>query len=111
MKLSTLACLAAIGLIGPATLVVAAPSIPPTAQSQATGPRAGQPVVRGGEKRRRTSYAACNRASHQRSLRGGKRRRFLIRCKMGYERPRTPSAVQQSAPPPAPAPPPLERKP
>ena len=38
--------------------------------------------------RRRRSYAACNRASHQRGLRGGKRRRFLIRCRLGYERTR-----------------------
>jgi hypothetical protein len=37
-------------------------------------------------RRRRPSYAACNRASQRRSLRGGARRRFLIRCRLGYER-------------------------
>ncbi|AWB23994.1 hypothetical protein DA075_26490 [Methylobacterium currus] len=37
-------------------------------------------------RRRRPSYAACNRASQRRSLKGGARRRFLIRCRLGYER-------------------------
>ncbi len=37
-------------------------------------------------RRRRPSYAACNRASQRRSLHGGARRRFLIRCRLGYER-------------------------
>ncbi|GJD53285.1 hypothetical protein OPKNFCMD_6060 [Methylobacterium crusticola] len=36
--------------------------------------------------RRRPTYAACNRAAQRRSLRGGARRRFLIRCRLGYER-------------------------
>ncbi len=91
MKLTTLACLAALGLIGPATLAAAAP---PTAQGpQAAVGRAGAPTARGSD-RRRPSYAACNRASHQRGLRGGKRRRFLIRCKLGYDRPRTQQGVQ-----------------
>lgn len=120
MKLTTLACLAALGLIGPATLAAAAPAATPGAQAQPSLGRAGQPTVRSGDKRRR-SYAACNRASHSRALRGGKRRRFLIRCKLGYERPRTQPGVQQSPPAPAQmqaplsappsAPAPAERKP
>jgi hypothetical protein len=52
-----------------------------------------------GRDRRRPSYAACNRASHQRGYRGGRRRRFLIRCRLGYERPR----AQQHQTPAAPA--------
>ena len=54
----------------------------PPSVSRATPapPQAGR-----GEKRRR-SYASCNRDSHKRNLRGGARRRFLIRCKLGYER-------------------------
>ncbi|MFD1352603.1 serine/threonine protein kinase, partial [Methylorubrum suomiense] len=48
--------------------------------------------VRPGERRRRTSYAACNRESHRRNLYGGARRRFLIRCRLGYERRPGPAA-------------------
>lgn len=120
MKLTTLACFAALGLIGPAPLAAAAP---PAAQGpQAAVGRAGVPTARGSD-RRRPSYAACNRASHQRGLRGGKRRRFLIRCKLGYDRPRTQQGVQpgiqqapqQGAPPtvqpPKPAAVPAERRP
>ena len=121
MKLTTLACLAALCAIGPGTLAEAAPAAAPGAQA-AVG-RAGQPGIRASDKRRR-SYAACNRASHARALQGGRRRRFLIRCKLGYERPRTPAAAQQpplqqplqqqaptAAPAPAPVPAPGERKP
>ncbi|GAB6844935.1 hypothetical protein HNR00_000064 [Methylorubrum rhodinum] len=43
------------------------------------------PATRPGERRRRPSYAACNRESHRRNLYGGPRRRFLIRCRLGYE--------------------------
>jgi hypothetical protein len=43
------------------------------------------PAARPGERRRRPSYAACNRESHRRNLYGGPRRRFLIRCRLGYE--------------------------
>lgn len=119
MKLTTLACLAALGLIGPATLALAAPPAAPGSQAQPSLGRAGQqPATRGSDKRRR-SYAACNRASHARGLRGGKRRRFLIRCKLGYERPRSSSTVQPAALPQAPGPsqapnpatPPAERRP
>jgi hypothetical protein len=57
---------------------------------------ASAPVV--GRERRRRSYAACNRASHQRDYRGGRRRRFLIRCRLGYERTRLPSQHQAPTP-------------
>ncbi len=64
---------------------------PPNGRPRAPGPSAGG-----------RSYAACNRASHQRGLRGGKRRRFLIRCRLGYERthgqPAQPSAGQPVQP-------------
>ena len=98
MKLPALACLVALGLIGPASLAAAAPANETDVQAPAvaTG-RAGPAMLRGSDRRRR-SYAACNRASHQRALRGGRRRRFLIRCKLGYERPRNPQAVQPGAP-------------
>ncbi|SFV08649.1 hypothetical protein SAMN02799631_04746 [Methylobacterium sp. 174MFSha1.1] len=52
-----------------------APAARPAASERAATPR-----------RRRPSYAACNRASQRRSLKGGARRRFLIRCRLGYER-------------------------
>ncbi|MGX7707124.1 hypothetical protein [Methylobacterium sp. Gmos1] len=52
-----------------------APAARPAAPERAATPR-----------RRRPSYAACNRASQRRSLKGGARRRFLIRCRLGYER-------------------------
>lgn len=81
---------------------------PPAAEPQATQ-RGAAPATRGSDRRRRT-YAACNRASHQRNLQGGRRRRFLIRCRLGYERPRLPS-VQQPAAPPQPAANPPGRRP
>ncbi len=122
MKLATLACLSALCLL-PA-LAHAAPGDPATAEpprteqgtpapkaaparNEAPAPRgearteagrgekpAAAPAVSGRE-RRRPSYASCNRASHQRGYRGGRRRRFLIRCRLGYERPR---AAQHQAP-------------
>ncbi|KTS51348.1 serine/threonine protein kinase, partial [Methylobacterium indicum] len=52
-----------------------APSARPAPAERAATPR-----------RRRPTYAACNRASQRRSLKGGARRRFLIRCRLGYER-------------------------
>ncbi|MGY2048335.1 serine/threonine protein kinase [Methylobacterium sp. JK268] len=56
-----------------------------TTQAPAAAPRSeGRPAA--GRVRRRISYAACNRAALRRSLRGGARRRFLIRCRLGYER-------------------------
>ncbi|MFX7973220.1 hypothetical protein ABTK40_20690, partial [Acinetobacter baumannii] len=60
------------------------------------GEAAPRPAPSARAERRRRSYAACNRASHQRGLRGGKRRRFLIRCRLGYERTRG-QAVQAPA--------------
>lgn len=52
-----------------------APATRPAGTERAATPR-----------RRRPSYAACNRASQRRNLHGGARRRFLIRCRLGYER-------------------------
>jgi hypothetical protein len=111
MKLAMLACLAALCLTGP--LAHAAPGEPgkPAAPANAaqqpveaaaprapaaSGEAAPRPAPSTRAERRRRSYAACNRASHQRGLRGGKRRRFLIRCRLGYERTRG-QAVQPPA--------------
>ncbi len=127
MKLAMLACLAALCLTGrfahAAPGEQARPTLPATAPRPteaaaphpATGPgeaaapaqASPRPASAGRAERRRRSYAACNRASHQRGLRGGKRRRFLIRCRLGYERTRV-QAVQ-----PAPAGQPMQpaRKP
>lgn len=84
---------------GPAPQTQQAPQAQPQAQppAQPQAPQAGQArPAPGGTRaeRRRRSYASCNRASHQRGLHGGKRRRFLIRCRLGYERPRQPAAAQ-----------------
>lgn len=112
MKLAMLACLAALCLTGPIAHAApgepARPAQPATAphptEAAAPHPAAGpgeaaapaqtgpRPASSGRAERRRRSYAACNRASHQRGLRGGKRRRFLIRCRLGYERTRAQSA-------------------
>ncbi|MCJ2011684.1 hypothetical protein [Methylobacterium sp. J-076] len=128
MKLATLACLAALCMTAPLP-VLAAPGEPAAAEQTHREPAAAPqkpaaakpepasargepkadaaraerpgaaPVVVVGRDRRRRSYAACNRASHQRGLRGGKRRRFLIRCRLGYERTRTPQHQTPAAPP------------
>ena len=58
---------------------------PPPSQTAPAARPAGQ-GVRASERRRRISYAACNRESHRRRLSGGARRRFLVRCRLGYER-------------------------
>lgn len=78
----------------------AQPAAAQNAAPQAVPPAAGRPAgaVRGAERRRRT-YASCNRLSQARGLRGGVRRRFLIRCKLGYERPKP---VQPALPQPQP---------
>ena len=74
----------------------------PAGASQAVGTAGGRGAAQVGRPRRR-SYAACNRISHTRGLRGGARRRFLVRCKLGYDRPRTgqpqehPTAVRKAA--------------
>ncbi|QGY04289.1 hypothetical protein MMSR116_22075 [Methylobacterium mesophilicum SR1.6/6] len=123
MKLAMLACLAALCLIGPSAHAApgdapkpaapAHPAAPAEAGSpqpagtpgEATAPTQAAPraAASGRAERRRRSYAACNRASHQRGLRGGKRRRFLIRCRLGYERTRSqagqPAAVGQPTQP------------
>lgn len=121
MKLATLACLAALCLTAPLAEAApgdGAPAPQKPAATKAEAPKgeaakaetpatraeprpAGAPVV--GRDKRRRSYAACNRASHQRGYRGGKRRRFLIRCRLGYERTRHPQQ-QQQVPAAAPAP-------
>ncbi|KAA0123905.1 hypothetical protein CIW48_10480 [Methylobacterium sp. P1-11] len=119
MKLATLACLAALCLTGP--IAHAAPgeaakpapatngvhpaeAAPPhsaaTPGASAAPAQAGpRPANSARAERRRRSYAACNRASHQRGLRGGKRRRFLIRCRLGYERTRVPGGQPAAAAP------------
>jgi hypothetical protein len=105
MKLAMLACLAALCLAGPIAHAAPgetskpaqpAPGAKPVETAMphsAAAPGEAAPAqARQGTsarvERRRRSYAACNRASHQRGLRGGKRRRFLIRCRLGYERTR-----------------------
>ncbi|UGB26413.1 serine/threonine protein kinase [Methylorubrum sp. B1-46] len=61
------------------------PSAAPPSQA-AQAPRSQGQGMRAAERRRRISYAACNRESHRRKLSGGARRRFLVRCRLGYER-------------------------
>lgn len=56
------------------------------AEGTAPGARPSNPERTTTHRRRRPSYAACNRASQRRNLHGGARRRFLIRCRLGYER-------------------------
>lgn len=58
----------------------------PSPSQAAPAARPPGPGVRASERRRRISYAACNRESHRRRLSGGARRRFLVRCRLGYER-------------------------
>ncbi|MHB2207118.1 hypothetical protein [Methylobacterium sp. CM6257] len=117
MKLAMLACLAALCLAAPVARAAPgeqAKSAPPaSAPPSAEAPRpagspaepaavaqpAPRPTGSARAERRRRSYAACNRASHQRGLRGGKRRRFLIRCRLGYERTRVPPAQPSAAGP------------
>lgn len=120
MKSATVACSLILGLLA----LVAAPTLAsrPQAQTnepaglqrpgtdQTPQPAAGQAPTsqtapapaprasgtgRAGERRRR-SYASCNRLSQARGLHGGVRRRFLIRCRLGYERPK---AAQPQTPP------------
>ena len=119
MKLAMLACLAALCLTGPIAHAApgettrAAPTAngthppetatPHPAPAPAPGAAPAQAAPRTANsaraERRRRSYAACNRASHQRGLRGGKRRRFLIRCRLGYERTRVPGGQPAAAAP------------
>ena len=60
------------------------PAAPPAQAAPAA--RSPSQGARAAERRRRISYAACNRESHRRKLSGGARRRFLVRCRLGYER-------------------------
>ena len=119
MKLAMLACLAALCLTGPIAHAApgettrAAPTAngthppetatphpaPAPAPGAAPAQAAPRTANRARAERRRRSYAACNRASHQRGLRGGKRRRFLIRCRLGYERTRIPGGQPAAAAP------------
>lgn len=94
VTLSFLALAGLLCLVGPVTAAPPAEGTPsqtpsPAAAPQTTpvaAPRAPSPGARALERRRRTSYAACNRESHRRRLSGGARRRFLVRCRLGYER-------------------------
>lgn len=123
MKLAMLACLAALCLAGTTAHAASGEAAKPAPAANGTHPvetspqhpaatpgaaatpaqAAPRPSTNARAERRRRSYAACNRASHQRGLRGGKRRRFLIRCRLGYERTRLPvgqpAAVGQPAQP------------
>ncbi len=65
-------------------------------QATPAGSVAGRPA--GARRRPKVSYAACNRQAHTRGLRGGARRRFLIRCKLGYETPRPPQVAPSRQP-------------
>ena len=111
LALLALAALGAGPSLGPALAQPASPAqtrqappapavAPPPAPAQrAAPPAAGTAGGRGAAqigRSRRPSYASCNRASHARGLRGGARRRFLVRCKLGYDRPR--SGQPQAAP-------------
>lgn len=101
MKPAMLACLAILLLVPGAALSRAVDTPRQPGTSQKAAPAAdGAPAPRAGERRRRTSYARCNRTAHERGLRGGVRRRFMIRCRLGYEKPRQPSQTQQAAPQP-----------
>ncbi|MGU3416760.1 hypothetical protein [Methylobacterium sp. D54C] len=119
MKLAMLACLAALCLTGPIAHAApgettrAAPTANGTHPPETAAPHPAPVPTPGAApaqaaprtansaraERRRRSYAACNRASHQRGLRGGKRRRFLIRCRLGYERTRIPGGQPAAAAP------------
>ena len=103
--------LALAGLLGMSAAAVAAPAAAPTPRAAPASPAqpaaersAPAPRSAAGSRRRR-SYASCNRISHQRGLSGGVRRRFLIRCRLGYERrgagQAVPSQGQQLPPPPS----------
>ncbi|MER2267495.1 hypothetical protein [Methylobacterium oxalidis] len=123
-KRAALAHVAGLGLVGLACAVWPVAAAQPTVQPPAAAPArnanpapAAQPAAappgnaapRVGERRRRNSYAACNRVSNQRGLRGGPRRRFLIRCRLGYERTRPAQGAPAQNPQPPGAQPPARR--
>ena len=101
MRSATLMSLALAGWLGAAGPVAAAPldrgpgaaapAREPASPTPAAAPAPAAAGARPLDRRRRTSYAACNRESHRRNLYGGVRRRFLIRCRLGYERRAAPS--------------------
>ena len=100
MRLPTLMSLALAALLSGAVPALAAPPEGPPAEraagerpQPAATPAQSPAAARAGERRRRNSYAACNRESHRRNLYGGPRRRFLIRCRLGYELRRPGSAA------------------
>ncbi|WP_043749910.1 hypothetical protein [Methylobacterium nodulans] len=82
----------------------AAPATPPQAETTQAAPQPGtgpaaKPDGRGaGRAKRRITYAACNRAALRRNLKGGARRRFLIRCRLGYERIHQPGSPARTRP-------------
>jgi hypothetical protein len=76
----------------------AAPRQANPGQASGQAAQAPAPVRRGAGRRARVPYAVCNRQAHARGLRGGARRRFLIRCKLGYETPRPPQAAPARQP-------------
>ena len=112
MRTVTLVSVALIGLCCAAAPAGAAPppgapaqpqpqpqtSTPAPAQPNAVAQRPQNPGQRAAELRRRSSYAACNRESHRRKLSGGARRRFLVRCRLGYERRASPNAAPARKP-------------
>lgn len=99
MRHATLMSLALAALLGAAGPARAAPPERPPAAVSAAAQGGGQGgAARPFEKRRRNSYAACNRESHRRDLHGGPRRRFLIRCRLGYERRQNPSGGPAAGP-------------
>lgn len=113
MKPAMLAFLAML-LVAPSTAYPRAVEVRPAAPGGAPSPAQGQPQKpapakpapaadapqgqRAAERKRRMSYARCNRLSHEKNLRGGARRRFMIRCRLGYEKPRQPPAPPAALP-------------
>lgn len=95
MRPVTLLSVALFGLLFAAAPAGATPPSGAPARPQTTAPAPAQtapvtrppaPGIRTPERRRRPSYASCNRESHRRKLFGGARRRFLVRCRLGYEK-------------------------
>lgn len=101
MKPATLACLVLLLLMPNAAQPrsIEAPRSPAAQKAPVQAGATAPAGPRAGERRRRTSYARCNRLSHERDLRGGARRRFLIRCRLGYVKPRQNQQQQPPAPP------------
>ena len=87
---------------GQAPAPTPAPAPRPAPAPQAAQPAPAQPrPPQGGvaptatergvvERRRNRTYAGCNRAALRRALKGGERRRFITRCRLGYDIPPRP---------------------